>query len=846
MNIQTRRQFNQMLDRMRNCSIVAVDTETNGLKTYRGTYLISLSLWFPEYDEGYNVPFRHGEGTVITKYNKSNPAGTPFSQMSWTGKTKKSLYLDYWFNQIKPTIDFGNLPIEWLDDLKAVWHLPETQVYHNARFDLHVLNAEGFPTPAKVEDTMIGLHIQFGDWNRAKSFHAPYKYSKRHIDKAICSLDMKGQWAIDLDGEYMVEIQYGNRQLKWQAGLLYWDGYDEFSDFARGEEMLYEAKATFEQQLIAYIKDHPDDPYNRGIRKYDSKIHISEKAEMWMLPSYDVATYAILDTKLTWELRETILESLAEWGTTDLYYEQNGVLLRVAWDMEVMGLNLDLDVVAEQVAMYEHRIVTIDECLNTWLWDNGFNTYTSRTEVEINSPKQLLELFNDTYNKDGYRPLEVAARYDDYPGWWDTGKTKLEVYDTSPVLCEIDEESEYKDWRLEETNRATITPYDGHILVQLIIVYRKYTKALNTYLKRWRDNADSNGVVRSRMNLDGTNAGRFSSSGDGGNYQNIPDRGGYRIKECIVSRATDRILFAIDYGQLEARLAAWHAETLMVEWGVHNHKPTMTQLFQEGADLHSYTRDMVGVRDVLYPNMSDVDIAISLGYNLAELKDPVDVVVAKWCRHVGKTMNFGLLYGGGKRMLSKLLKISEDAATLLVTKWRKLFPAFQIAGRYYQEQGSRYRRLPNAERSGLYVTQQLSGRIHRTDLYHQKQMVKDDYGKWVAFNPREVAQRTLWNNVVQGLGGWMTPRALLNYYDAEGGHQGIHPFAIIHDAIDGEVEITKLGQIKKLMAHMVDFPITPHLTVDLEAGINWQDMTEVENIDLWIASGGCDGYKERD
>ena len=79
--------------------------------------------------------------------------------------------------------------------------------------------------------------------------------------------------------------------------------------------------------------------------------------------------------------------------------------------------------------------------------------------------------------------------------------------------------------------------------------------------------------------MDGTVSGRFSSWGNSGNWQNIPDRDGYTIKRAIVP-GEDEYIIAIDYAQLEARIASYIAESMLVKEGVHSNYPTMSNLFK--------------------------------------------------------------------------------------------------------------------------------------------------------------------------------------------------------------------------------------------------------------------------
>ncbi len=116
MLVETPRTFNEILDLLWTEPIIAIDTETTGLQPYHGDRMIGLSLYFPEPDKNFYLPFRHEDGS--------------------------------------------NLPISWLKDLKSVYPRNNAvYVGHNIKFDLHVLEVDGFKRPNLIEDTMIAAHL---------------------------------------------------------------------------------------------------------------------------------------------------------------------------------------------------------------------------------------------------------------------------------------------------------------------------------------------------------------------------------------------------------------------------------------------------------------------------------------------------------------------------------------------------------------------------------------------------------------------------------------------------------------------------------------------------------------
>lgn len=856
-NVQDRTQFHNFLTYMRKASLIVGDTETNGLRYYRDNYIISISVFFPEFNICYNLPFRHGEGKVDIRWNKSNPEGTDFQDASWTGNAKNDMFISYWQQKLADRLDYENLPIEWLEEVKEVWTLPHTHIYHNARFDLHMLRAEGFDTPQRVEDTMVALHLVLEDWAGTK-FTAPYKWTDKDKKKGRCSKDQKGQWARDSSGVLQVRKQNGNRSLKWVCAMLqHIKAIDSTYDATVGESELADAMSDLSDLYVEYIlAEHLEDPYLNGLvyktverkgleasgmldkqrDRIRKKFQPDEKSMMWMLPSSDVAYYAMLDVVITWQLREWCLLVIEEWDNVDLWNQQCEITLHASFLMEANGALLDVERALSELETLRPQIEDLQ---------GRYDVLCEANEVEPHSIGSYVKLC--AFLNTGILTQELPELL---PKWLHADRrANLTVYEEGYIL--------------PNTKKETLEQYEDHPLIRLIQDYRKL-KASENYLKRWEWARDPDGYVHGGMNQDGTVAGRFSSSGDAGNWQNIPDRNGYTIKRAIIAKPS-WLIVANDYGQMEARYAAYVAEGILRDLGVHHLEPVMTNLFNgiydmgylrtlnpniveanflkhDGSvDMHSFTREMVDVRSIVFGTRSSEEILLAAGYNLDELDESPDAKVAGMCRQIAKTLNFGLLYNGTKYMVSALLKLDLDVAEVLVQRWKGLFPAFGEAQKYFTDLAMTRRRNPSNTGWAQYVTQPYSGRHRKLTRYATAEWFTDDYGNRKLWNPKEASAKKTWNNVVQGDCGQMTPLSLVRFgkeYDWE----GMQPFAIIHDAIESRVRSDMLWKVPELMRIMADFPVNPKFTVDIEAGVNWQDLYEVKDMPLWIDSGGRLGY----
>lgn len=844
MNVQMREEFDAFLHDLSDCEVKVFDTETNTLRVnQQRDALISLAVYFPEVDRSYSLPFRYGEGTIVPHYTDANTPETPFEKMNWQGRTKKEIYLAYWFDQFKEDVGeeyFKNLPISWLDEIKQVWGAG-IYIGHNTRFDAHVLRREGFPDMKKVYDTMVALHLVNEDWSGIK-VTAPYIWGKKDKDEGRCRIDQIGQWATDKDGNLLEREQFGNRRLKWQSAL------HEFPEATMGERGLADARTRFENELTDFIYDNFDHPMNAGIltkaqikempydwgddrvkawNKFRAKIEIDSKAHMWMLPSDLVVHYAELDVKLTWQLYNWCLKVIKEWNNEELWEIQSRIHHDVAWRMEVNGFKLDVAQAEAEIAKLEPRIADIASIIETLAKDYGL-------AVDVASPKQLLPFLNS-----GILGKEFTAEV--FPDWWEEANTLgLKTYPGVKIYeGELDEQT---DW-VEGTNKAELDKVADHPVARLIREHRRMSKTVTTYLKKWLSAQDEDGLVHGSINDDGTVTGRCSSSGDAGNFQNIPDRNGYTVKKAIIPYNPKWVLWSADYSQLELRLASWIAEGMLG----FDPNMTMTNLFLSDVDLHAYTSDMLDIRGSLFGDRTDEQIVVRLGYSLKS--DTVDTeekrakVVWEYCRFVAKTCNFGLLYSGRAPMLSRTLKIDRPTAQVLVNKWLRLFPAFPKAQEYFTNEALTWRNNPAGTAKALYVQQPISGRYRKLHKYSTYASFFRD-GRMQTFNPQEAAARKVWNSQVQGLGGYLAMRAALAINDFCG--DNVRMFASIHDALDGYWRADSLSQAATVTYTMcaVGKGIVPGLAAVLSGSTDgtWHGMAKIKNFDLWVDSKGRLGY----
>lgn len=229
-------------------------------------------------------------------------------------------------------------------------------------------------------------------------------------------------------------------------------------------------------------------------------------------------------------MAKNMRKELKDSGGKDIFEEIEMPLAPVLYDMEVAGIELDVDGLATFSATLEKQIKKLTKQI---LKHAG-------TDFNINSPSQLAVVLFET--------LELPTK--------GIKKTKTGF---STAASELE-----KLW-------------NEHEIVPLISEYRELTKLQSTYVDALPKLVKQDGRIHSSFNQTVAATGRLSSSDP--NLQNIPIKTelGREIRKAFVA-PKGKVLIAADYSQIELRLAAIIAKD----------KPFI-QAFNDGADIHTRT-----------------------------------------------------------------------------------------------------------------------------------------------------------------------------------------------------------------------------------------------------------------
>jgi len=249
-----------------------------------------------------------------------------------------------------------------------------------------------------------------------------------------------------------------------------------------------------------------------------------------------VVEYAGEDADVTLQLRDIFMPKLEEVQAQKLFEQVEMPLVRVLADMELEGVRVDTQALAELSATLETDMRQVQQEIYE-MAGGPFN---------IGSPKQLGEILFDKLK------LDKNAK-----------KTKTGQYATGEeILSELEAE---------------------HEIARKILDYRELVKLKNTYVDALpllisrRD-----GRIHTSFNQAVAATGRLSSANP--NLQNIPIRTprGQEIRKAFVPQSEEFLILSADYSQIELRIMASFSGD-----------QTMLDAFNNGIDVHTQTASKV-------------------------------------------------------------------------------------------------------------------------------------------------------------------------------------------------------------------------------------------------------------
>lgn len=303
-----------------------------------------------------------------------------------------------------------------------------------------------------------------------------------------------------------------------------------------------------------------------------------------------VSAYSCEDSDVTLRLKKVLAVEIEKKGLAELLYKVEMPLVAVLASMEMAGVSIDTEYLAELSGEMERKLAKLAAKIYGLAGE----------EFNINSPKQLAPILFE--------------------------KLRLPIVKRTKTGLSTDEEVLRKLAPLHELPKA-------------LLEYREFSKLKSTYVDALPTLIDpATGRVHTSFNQTVTATGRLSSSGP--NLQNIPVKTeeGRRIRRAFIASAKDRRLIAADYSQIELRILAHLAGD-----------EALSDAFRKHLDIHTFTASLVfGVAEknvtgemrsmaktvnfgIIY-GMSPYGLSQGLGIDVAKAKEFIDAYFERYPR----------------------------------------------------------------------------------------------------------------------------------------------------------------------------------------------------------------------
>lgn len=361
-------------------------------------------------------------------------------------------------------------------------------------------------------------------WEKGKAFYVPIPENQAEA-KAIMA---------EFKDVFASESEKVGQNLKYDIEVLHRYGI--------------QVKGFLFDTMIAHYLLHPDmrhnmDEMSEFYLKYkpvsiETLIGKKGKAQGSMrdVALEEITEYAAEDADITWQLKQALDAELDKDHLIKLFTEIESPLIPVLTQMEIEGINLDV----QALRTFSKELgVDIDSLQEKILKLAGIN-------FNIDSPKQLGEMLFD------HLKIDEKAK-----------KTKSGQY---------------------VTREDTLQKLAGkHEIIPLILDYRSVKKLKSTYVDSLPDLVNpKTGRIHTNYMQTVAATGRLSSNNP--NLQNIPIRTerGRQIRKAFIPRDDNHVILAADYSQVELRIIA----ALSGDQG-------MIEAFKNGLDIHAATASKV-------------------------------------------------------------------------------------------------------------------------------------------------------------------------------------------------------------------------------------------------------------
>ena len=311
-----------------------------------------------------------------------------------------------------------------------------------------------------------------------------------------------------------------------------------------------------------------------------------------------------------------------------------------------------------------------------------------------------------------------------------------------------------------------------HPICRDLLSYREIAKLKTTYADSLETLVEpKSGVIHTNFNQMVTATGRLSSNNP--NLQNIPIKTelGRRVRRAFVPPREGDVLISLDYSQIELRLLAHLSED-----------PDLVDAFKRNLDVHSITAAKL-------------------------FGKPVEQVTSAE-RKVGKTVNFGIIYGISAHGLAEGLGVSRPQAKSYIDGFFATFPSVQEFFARNQREAQALRKV--------------------TTLFGRVRPLLDLQSK--DFQARSFEERVARNTPLQGSAADLVKKAMLDadrYLKKEGKKTRL--ILQIHDELIFSMPQDEIAEVSPRLKALMEqvFPLKVPLVCDMARGANLADLQDV-------------------
>ena len=321
-----------------------------------------------------------------------------------------------------------------------------------------------------------------------------------------------------------------------------------------------------------------------------------------------------------------------------------------------------------------------------------------------------------------------------------------------------------------------------HPIIDIILEHRTLAKLKSTYVDALPTLVDANQRIHTSFNQTITATGRLSSSDP--NLQNIPIKTEFssKIRKAFITEP-NWLLVSADYSQIELRILAHLSQ-----------EPILLEAYQNNQDVHTVTAKLLFEKATVTPEE----------------------------RRLGKTINFGVIYGMGAQRFAREAKVSSAEGKIFIERFNQRYSQVfaylervkkQAISQGYVETILGRRRYFDFQGDSLQTLKGVD--INEIDLTQLKKKMGQNDAQLL---------RAAANAPIQGSSADIIKMAMVQVHQLLSQYQS-QLVLQVHDELVFEIPETEWQeiqpQIKTIMEQVL--PLSVPLVVDIHAGKNWKE-----------------------